>query len=150
MRLDRPLLLLGFLVLVLGGGFAIGTFTRPDDEWYNALAKPSFTPPGWLFPVAWTVLYTFVAIAGYRTFIGQRGRVMNLWWVQLALNFLWPIVFFAAHQIGLAFVVIGLLLTAILAFLSMTHDVWAKFLFAPYAAWVAFAAVLNGSIFAAN
>ena len=149
MSITRPHLLVGFLVLVLGGGFAIGTFTRPG-EWYDALAKPAFTPPNWLFPVAWTILYTFIAIAGYRTFISQRGRVMNLWWLQLALNFLWPILFFAAHQIGLAFAAIMLLLTVILAFLSMSGDRWAKLLFAPYAAWIAFAAVLNGSILAAN
>ena len=60
------------------------------------------------------------------------------------------IAFFKAHQIGLAFALLILLLTAILAFLTTTRDTTSKVLFAPYAAWVAFAALLNGSIFAAN
>lgn len=149
LRIAHPHVLVGFLVLVLGGGFTIGAFARPG-EWYDALAKPSFTPPGWLFPVVWTIIYTFIAIAGYRTFAGQSRRVMNLWWLQLGLNFLWPITFFAAHQVGLAFAVIMLLLASILAFLSMSRDAWATLLFAPYAAWVAFAAVLNGAILVAN
>ena len=149
MTIARPGLLLIFLSLVLGGGFTIGAIAQPD-EWYGRLIKPSFTPPPWVFPVAWSILYTCVAIAGYRTFNDQSGRAMKIWWLQLALNFLWPIVFFKAHQIGLAFALLMLLLTAILAFMTTARDTTSKVLFSAYAAWVAFAALLNGSIFAAN
>jgi tryptophan-rich sensory protein len=77
---------------------------------------------------------------------------MKLWWGQLALNFIWSPVFFAAHQIGIALLVILLLLAAIIAFIaaSWRQDRFAAWLFAPYAAWVAFASVLNASIFALN
>ena len=77
---------------------------------------------------------------------------MKLWWTQLVLNFLWSPVFFGAHQIGLALVVILLLLAAILAFIATAwrQNRVAAWLFAPYAAWVAFASVLNGSIFTLN
>ena len=77
---------------------------------------------------------------------------MRLWWTQLTLNFLWSPVFFAAHQIGLALLVILLLLSAILAFIviSWRDDRLAAWLFAPYAAWVLFASVLNGAIWLLN
>jgi tryptophan-rich sensory protein len=77
---------------------------------------------------------------------------MRLWWAQLVLNFAWSPVFFAAHQIGLALVVILLLLAAILAFIASAwrKDRPAAWLFVPYAAWVAFASALNGAILALN
>ena len=128
-----------FLLLVVGGGVAIGFLTAPG-EWYAGLAKPPFNPPNWVFAPVWTVLYVLIAVAGWRTF--ERDR--SSW----PLNFLWSPAFFAAHRIGLALLVILLLLAAILAFLVMSwrQSRVAAWLFAPYAAWVAFAAVLNGSI----
>src|SRR6185369_13778666 len=103
------------LVLAVGGGLAIGFLTAPG-EWYAGLAKPAFNPPNWIFAPVWTVLYVLIAVAGWRIFKrDRRGWPMTLWWGQLALNFLWSPVFFAAH-----------------------------------AAWVSFAAVLNGTILLLN
>ena len=141
-----------FLLLVVGGGVAIGFLTAPG-EWYAGLAKPPFNPPNWVFAPVWTVLYVLIAVAGWRTFERDRSSwPMKLWWAQLVLNFLWSPAFFAAHRIGLALLVILLLLAAILAFLviSWRQSRVAAWLFAPYAAWVAFAAVLNGSIWLLN
>ncbi|MCZ7659350.1 MAG: tryptophan-rich sensory protein [Xanthobacteraceae bacterium] len=141
-----------FLVLVAGGGLAIGLLTAPG-AWYAGLAKPSFNPPGWVFGPVWTLLYVLIAVAGWRTFArGRAGWPMRLWWTQLALNFLWTPVFFAAHRIRLALLVVLLLLAAILGFivLSWRRDRVAAWLFAPYAAWVAFASLLNAAIFALN
>lgn len=141
-----------FLLLVVGGGLAIGFLTAPG-EWYAGLAKPPFNPPNWVFAPVWTVLYVLIAVAGWRTFERDRSSwPMKLWSAQLVLNFLWSPVFFAAHRIGLALLVILLLLAAILAFLVMSwrQSRMAAWLFAPYAAWVAFAAVLNGSIWLLN
>ena len=120
---------------------------------HAGLAKPPFNPPNWVFAPVWTVLYVLIAVAGWRTFERDRSSwPMRLWWAQLVLNFLWSPVFFAAHRIGLALLVILLLLAAILAFLVMSwrQSRVAAWLFAPYAAWVAFAAVLNGSIWLLN
>ena len=150
--MNRWLSPLGFLVLVIGGGLAIGYLTAPG-EWYAGLAKPSFNPPGWIFGPVWTVLYVLVALAGWRTFErDRRSWPMGLWWAQLALNFLWSPVFFAAHRIGLAVVVIPLMLAAILAFIVMAwrKDRVAAWLFVPYAAWVSFASVLNAAIWMLN
>jgi tryptophan-rich sensory protein len=149
---NRWLSLLGFLVLVIGGGLAIGFLTTPG-EWYAGLAKPSFNPPGWIFGPVWTVLYVLIAVAGWRSFEHDRtGWPMGFWWAQLGLNFLWSPIFFAAHQIGQAFGVILLMLAAILAFIATVwrQDRVAAWLLVPYAAWVGFASVLNMAIFTLN
>ncbi len=150
--MKRFCLLTPFLLLVVGGGLAIGFLTAPG-EWYAGLTKPSFNPPNWLFAPVWTVLYVLIAVAGWRTFERDPSSVpMKLWGAQLALNFLWSPTFFGAHQIGLALAVILALLAAILAFIatSWREDRMAAWLFVPYAAWVGFASVLNGSILLLN
>jgi tryptophan-rich sensory protein len=150
--LTRYVSLIPFLLLVVGGGLILGGLTTPG-AWYDGLVKPSFNPPAWLFGPVWTVLYVFIAVAGWRVWQRDRhGWPMKLWWAQLALNFLWSPVYFGAHQIGLAFVVILLMLAAILAFIATAWrlDRVAAGLFLPYAAWVAFASVLNGAIWALN
>jgi translocator protein len=141
-----------FLVLVLGGGLAIGFLTAPG-EWYAGLGKPGFNPPNWLFAPVWMVLYVLIAVAGWRVWRKDAsGWPMWLWCAQLLLNFLWLPTFFAAHQIGLAFLVILLLLVSIIAFIftAWRQDRAAAWLFIPYAAWVGFASVLNGSILVMN
>jgi translocator protein len=150
--MNRYFSLILFLVLVLGGGLVLGSLTEPG-AWYAGLIKPFFHPPAWLFGPVWTVLYILIAVTGWRTFeCDRRGWPMKLWWTQLALNFLWTPVFFGAHQIGLAFLVILLMLAAILAFIATAwrQDRVAAWLFVPYAAWVAFASVLNGSLYLLN
>ena len=141
-----------FVLLVVGGGLLIGFFTAPGP-WYEALAKPSFNPPNWLFGPVWTVLYVLIAVAGWRIWQRERsGAAMKLWWLQLTLNFLWSPVFFALHRIGLALVVILALLAAVLVFIAIARKVdgLAAWFFVPYAAWVAFASLLNASIWMLN
>ncbi|EAQ34914.1 tryptophan-rich sensory protein [Nitrobacter sp. Nb-311A] len=150
--MNRMFSLIVFLILVIGGGLAIGFLTVPG-EWYAALAKPAFNPPNWLFAPVWTLLYILIAIAGWRVFERNRdGLPMKLWWLSLLLNFLWSPTFFSAHKVGAALVVILLLLATIVAFIGTAwrRDRVAAWLFAPYAAWVAFASVLNGSIWTLN
>ena len=141
-----------FILLVLGGGTLIGLMTLPG-EWYAGLAKPPFNPPNWIFAPVWTLLYIMVAVAGWRTWQrGPRSAAMALWFVQLALNFVWSPVFFGAHRIGGALAVIVALLAAIIAFIVMAwpRDRIAALLFTPYAAWVAFATLLNGALWYLN
>lgn len=152
LNVDRRLALILFIFVVVGGGLAIGYLTTPG-EWYARLAKPGFTPPGWIFGPVWTALYLMIAIAGWRIWrTNRRGSAMKLWWVQLVLNFLWSPVFFAAHQIGLALIVIIFLLVAVSSFIftAWRQDQVAAWLFVPYAMWVAFALLLNASIFVLN
>ena len=144
------------LILFVGGvllvGLGIGGLTVPDG-WYAALAKPSFNPPNWVFPPAWTVLYVLVGVAGWRVWrLPDKGPSLMLWSAQLALNYLWTPVFFVLHMTGAALAVILLLLLLILAFVAATwmRERIAALLFLPYAAWVAFAVTLNAAIWHLN
>ncbi|WP_246675173.1 TspO/MBR family protein [Mesorhizobium sp. B2-3-4] len=146
-----PSLLL-FLVLVLGGGLLIGYATLPG-AWYASLAKPPFNPPNWVFAPAWTLLYVLIAVAGWRTWQREpAGVAMKIWGAQLVLNFLWSPTFFGAKMMAPALVVILLLLAAIALFIASAwnRDRLAALLFVPYAAWVAFATVLNASLLLLN
>ena len=141
-----------FLLLVFGGGLAIGVSTLPGD-WYASLIKPSFNPPNWIFGPVWSLLYVAIAVAGWRNWQRDRaGPAMKVWGAQMLANFAWSPVFFAAHRIDLALCVILVLLGAIAVFiiLSWRRDRVSALLFVPYAAWVAFASALNGSILFLN
>lgn len=146
--MKKYLSLLLFLVLVLGGGLLIGYATLPGG-WYASLVKPPFNPPNWVFGPAWTLLYVLIAIAGWRTWRREpTGAAMKVWAVQLILNFAWSPTFFGAKMMGPALVVIVCLLASIVLFIA---SVWSRdrlsgWLFAPYAAWVAFATLLNASL----
>lgn len=148
----RNLRLALFIVFIIGTGFAIGML-NPPGSWYAALTKPWFNPPNWVFAPVWSVIYLLVAIAGWRTFERDRNSTaMMLWWVQMALNFLWSPIFFTAHRPDVAFAVILSLLAAILAFIALqrSEDRVSAVLFLPYAAWVSFASMLNFEIFRLN
>jgi tryptophan-rich sensory protein len=144
--------LLFFLALTVGGGLSIGLFTLPG-EWYAGLVKPSFNPPNWIFGPVWTALYIMIAIAGWRIYLKEpSGLSMQIWWVALGLNFIWSPAFFGAQQLGIALAIILALLASILAFIITARmtDRPASLLFIPYAAWVGFATLLNGSLFMLN
>lgn len=144
--------LLVFVLVVFGGGSAIGVTTLPGD-WYAGLIKPSFNPPNWIFGPVWSVLYVAIAVAGWRIWQRDRaGRRMKVWFVQMLANFAWSPVFFVAHRIDLAFGAILLVLVSVVTFiiLSWHRDRWSALLFVPYAVWVSFATALNFAILLLN
>lgn len=144
--------LIAFLVVVVGGGLLIGVTNTPGD-WYEGLAKPWFTPPGWLFGPAWTTLYVLIAIAGWRTWHRPaNAAALNSWFAQLGFNFVWSPVFFTLHETLLALFVALAMLGSILSFIALSWrpDRVSALLFLPYALWVAFACLLNGAIMVLN
>lgn len=152
----RYLPLLLFLVVTLGGGPLIGATNAPGP-WYAALDKPPFNPPDWLFAPVWSVIYVLIGVAGWRIWRlrdvrGETRGAMTAWWVQLGLNFLWSPAFFTLQSTGWALAVILALLAAIIAFIGLAwdRDRPAALLFLPYGAWVAFATLLNASIWWLN
>lgn len=150
--MTRTVRLFAFVVAVLGVGLLIGSLTVPGP-WYASLNKPSFNPPNWLFAPAWSILYVLIGIAGWRAWeVSRSGPLIKLWLLQMLLNFIWTPIFFRAQRIDVALIVIVLLLLAILAFIAAAwrRDRAAAWLFTPYAAWVAFASLLNGAIFTLN
>ena len=141
-----------FVLFVLGVGFAIGSTNLPGS-WYAGLAKPTFNPPNWVFAPVWSVIYLLIALAGARTWRrAPYGVAMLLWIVQMLLNFVWSPVFFTWHRTGLALGIIAAMLLAIAGFIveCWLTDRTASLLFVPYFSWVAFATLLNASIFLLN
>ncbi|MCX7141854.1 MAG: tryptophan-rich sensory protein [Proteobacteria bacterium] len=146
-----------FLGLCLAASAVGGVATASSvATWYQALAKPSFNPPNWIFAPVWTTLFFMMAIAGWRVWRrdGLRGArsALMLFALQLVLNVSWSIVFFGLRSIGAALVEILVLLLAILAttVLFWQRDRAAGMLFIPYACWVAFATVLNAALWRLN
>ena len=146
----RAVIYVVLLFAVFGVGLLIGSMTGPDG-WYAALAKPAFNPPNWVFAPVWSLLYVMIAVAGARSFERGDGG-FALWLGQMALNFAWTPVFFGLHQPELALVIIAALLITILMFIAnrWRGDRVSALLFVPYAAWVAFASVLNAAIVVLN
>lgn len=149
--MDKYVSLACFIVVVVAVGLLIGYSTAPGT-WYQSLEKPPFTPPNWAFPIAWTFLYVLIAIAGWRVMIveGLTGWTGRAWFAQMALNWPWSPVFFGLQMPFAALAIIVLLLISIVAFLLLARDDMARLCFLPYAAWVAFATILNGWIAFAN
>ena len=141
-----------FLFFVIGGGTLIGVNFMPGD-WYAALEKPWFNPPNWLFGPVWTILYVMIAVAGWRTWRrGPAGLPMQLWFGQMAFNFMWTPAFFGLHLPGLALLLLAVMLALIVLFIRLTWspDRVSALLFLPYAAWVSFAGLLNLAIWWLN
>ncbi len=146
--------LAGWLLICFAAA-SLGAFFMPG-EWYASLNKPSWNPPAWVFGPVWTGLYTMMAVAAWLVwkrggFTAQR-RALGLFLVQLALNALWTPLFFGLHRIGAAFGEILFLWIAIMVTTVHFHRVSrpAAWLLIPYIAWVAFAAVLNGTLWMLN
>src|ERR1043165_5932649 len=132
---NRHKSLVFFIVLVVGIGWLIGATNLPG-EWYAGLNKASFNPPNWIFVPVWTVIYVLIAIAGWRTYLQETPPAlpMQLWCVQMALNFIWSPVVFTLHSLGLGLAIILALLGIIVAFIAVqaTENRSAALLFVPY------------------
>ena len=140
-------LFLIFLAACFSGGATGALF--PPGPWYEKLQKPWFTPPNWMFPVAWTTLYLLMSFAGARV-AGEAGSgyAMAFWAWQIALNALWTPVFFGLRRLKQAILVMALLWVAVAGCL-VTHwaiDMWAGLAFVPYLIWVTVAGALNVSV----
>lgn len=141
--------------LAVGGLAAL--LTSGGRGAFDAIMRPPLTPPGWLFPVVWTILYTMMGIASCLVLEadssgGEKSRAILLYAVQLGLNFLWPILFFGAGWYLAAFLELVLLWLMVLLTCSSFSQVSpaAGKLMIPYLLWVSFAAYLNFTIYLLN
>ncbi len=152
--LRQSVALAGWVVLCFGAA-ASSAFGSPG-QWYAELNKPAWNPPGWIFGPVWSALYLSMAVAAWLVWREggwrRQRRVLGLFLVQWALNFLWTPLFFGLHRTGLAFAEILLLWLAIAATAATFWRIRkpAGVLLVPYLAWVSFAAVLNGVLWRMN
>jgi translocator protein len=144
----------GWLVLCYGVA-AVAAQAGPG-AWYEQLAKPDWTPPGWLFGPVWTVLYGLMGIAAWMTWKEKgfkgAGLALGLFGLQLTLNLAWSWLFFGLEAIGLALAdIIALWATILLTIVVFWRENrMAGALLVPYLVWVTFAAALNFEIWRLN
>lgn len=142
--------LVPFLLIVAAVASSGATFQ--PGIWYALLTKPAWTPPNAVFPVAWTLLYLLVAIAGWRAWRRCRGSLrriaFSIYGLQLCLNLAWSWLFFGRHWIALGLIDMLLLVAAITLNIRWFRmiDAWSARLLMPYLLWVLYAATLNAGI----
>lgn len=152
----RKALIISLLIPLAVGGLA-AWLTMDSMAQFAALAQPPLSPPGWVFPVVWTILYLLMGWASFLIWKSgasqtAKRRALGLYGVQLAANFVWPLLFFRAGLYGFALIWLVILLVLVaetmLAFGRI--DRRAAWLLAPYFLWLLFAAYLNAGVWLLN
>mgnify|MGYP004499923355 CR=1 FL=1 len=157
-RRPSATLLIGCVLGIVLLGLASGWLSNSGygNPWFDALEKPSFMPPGWAFPVAWTTLYVLLGIVAAITAAApeshSRSMGLRLFGAQMLLNFLWSPIFFGMREPAIAMGIIAVMLAAAAGAAYHLGKVRpaAGWLMLPYLAWLCFAAALNWQILALN
>lgn len=141
-----PLAVGGISSLIVGGGFS---------HYSDTSVKPPLSPPNWLFPVVWTILYVLMGISSYLVYEkdgSEAKQPLAVYAIQLAMNFMWPIFFFSLSAYLFSFIWLILLWALALAMTVMFYRVnrTAGLLQIPYLIWLTFAAYLNLSVYILN
>jgi len=141
---------LGFTLFPFIGAAFGRAITKKSQDWYDTLKKPSWRPPKWAFPVAWSYLY---GTMGYASFViwntggfsGGSRNALILYGAQLAVNWAWTPIFFGAKNLGGGVATISVLwgLVAATGYEFYKIKPWAGYAFLPYLAWVSLATTLN-------
>lgn len=139
-----------FIISAEAAGAVSALLAGSFSDFFDKYKEPPLLPPGWLFPVVWTILY---AVMGYSAYLihnsaadaDKSKNALTIYWAQLALNFMWSIIFFRFEALWLAFVVIMALWIMIIAMISSFRKIspLAAYINIPYFIWVTFAAYLN-------
>ena len=146
-----------WILLAEAVGFLSGWLTKDATAVYGqTIVKPPLSPPGWLFPIVWTLLYALMGIGAARVYQAPPSKMrslgLNLFVLQLVVNFFWSPIFFNLQAFGFAFfwllLLWGLVLWMILVF-RMVDPLAAK-LQIPYLLWLTFAAYLNLGVWYLN
>ena len=156
LKINKKLLIICLVIPLAVGGIA-ALLTGSGMDTFETLNQPPLSPPGWLFPVVWTILYILMGIASYLVLTTGKSQesirqALILYGIQLAFNFLWPIFFFSLSAYLFAFIwLVALLLLIIATTVSFYHisDI-AGYLMIPYLIWVTFAGYLNLGIYQLN
>ncbi|MCX6748274.1 MAG: tryptophan-rich sensory protein [Candidatus Pacearchaeota archaeon] len=140
--------LISCFIIVAIVAFLGSTFTsqNTNSQWYQSI-KPSITPPNYVFPIVWTILFILIAISLYLSWIDSKDKtkIVVIFSVNFLLNILWSIFYFGMRNPRVAFIEIIFLWLSIFWMLVVTRKFSKKafWLLIPYFIWVTFAAVLN-------
>lgn len=152
-KINWQLLIISILVPNIVG-FIIGLLTSSNAN-YNNFISPSFAPPGFIFPIVWTILYTLMGISYYLIFISHnknKKNALDIYKIQLAVNYFWSILFFNLNLKLLSFFWIILLIILVIIMIIRFYKInkTAAYIQIPYLLWLIFAAALNLSIYIIN
>lgn len=142
----KPLIISLLISMGVAGVSALATMN--SMELYEGLTKPPLSPPGWVFGVVWTILFLLMGISSYLIYVSDSENKKAALWVyaaQLAVNFLWSVIFFNLQLYWFAFVWLILLWALILAMIILFSKISkpAAWLQVPYLLWVTFAGYLT-------
>lgn len=153
MRINKRLLLICIAIPLIGGAIA-SLFTMSSMATFDQISKPAFSPPGWLFPIVWTILYTLMGISSYLVLTSDADKedienALKIYAYQLVVNFLWPTFFFNFGWYLFSFIWLVLLWILVLVMIVKFSRInkLAAYLNIPYLLWLTFAAYLNWSIY---
>lgn len=154
MKNNIKTLIISILIPLLTGGLA-GLLTSKSMVIYKHLNLPPLSPPGFIFPIVWTILYILMGIGAYFIIISDsstRTEALRAYALQLVLNFLWTIVFFNMRNFFLAFIILIALWALIIKMIITFKEIkpLAGYLQIPYLLWVTFAGYLNFMVFILN
>lgn len=153
MRVNWKKLLIAIAIPLAVGGLS-ALLSGGMGEAYASYARPPLSPPGWMFAVVWPILYILMGWASYLVAEapGDKKKPLTLYGLQLALNFLWPIVFFRLGAVGGALILLIALWVLVLLTIRSFGNVSEKAsdLLIPYILWLSFALYLNFGIFLLN
>lgn len=144
------------LAIPLAVGGASALLTRESMEFYETVDKPAFAPPGTVFPIVWTILFLLMGVSAYLVWTQYRAplrrRALWVYAIQLAVNFVWPLLFFRARAFLAAFVWLLALLVLIAVMIGLFCRIRraAGLLQIPYLLWSIFAAALNLGVWLLN
>jgi len=145
------------IAIPLGVGALSSLLTHGSMEAFGRLRQPPLTPPDWVFPVVWSILYVMMGVASYLIYTSNfpektRRAALCAYGVTLVLNFLWPLLFFrAAMHLAAFYLLLALLVVvAVTAYLFGCLRPAAGYLFVPYLAWTLFAGYLNFGVYWLN
>lgn len=146
------------LAIPLLVGVISGFLTKDANKEFTATAvQPIFTPPGWVFPVAWTILYILMGVSAYlietsNYNTGKKNRALITYYISLFFNFFWSFIFFTFRQYLFAFfwllVLLALVLTYTVKYFKINKT--AGLLNIPYIVWLVFAGIINFSVYLLN
>ncbi len=156
MKINKKLLALCVALPLAVGGLS-AWLTRDSMALFETISKPPLSPPGWLFPVVWTILYILMGVASYMVLVSGESKekireALGVYGIQLAVNFFWSIFFFHLELYLFSFIWLMILWLLIILttvrFCQITKA--AGYLMIPYLLWVTFAAYLNFGIYLLN
>lgn len=139
-----------WIVALITIGSVIGSLTKPEiSAWYSTLHRARLTPPNYVFPIAWTILYGIIGACGWLIWhassLPKLNVIKTLYAIQLILNWSWTPLFFGFHLTGLSLVVLGTMDILVFSLICLAYQKMkaVSLLMIPYLLWILFATYLN-------